>query len=107
MPRKVTNEAERQLYLTAGGKYTDADIRANGSLTASQKYRGFRSSHDMHPAAGDAICPITETKANAKCTWIVGGKSYAFCCPPCIDEFVKLAKEHPEEIHDPRDYAQK
>ena len=43
MPCKVTDEAERQLYLTAGGKFTAADIKANGSKTASQKYRGFHS----------------------------------------------------------------
>ena len=107
MPRKVTDEAERQLYLTAVGKFTPADIKANGSMTASQKYRGFRSSHDLHPAAGDLVCPITHTKANARCTWIVNGKKYAFCCPPCIDEFVKLAKEHPEQIQDPPDYVHK
>jgi YHS domain-containing protein len=107
MPRKVTDEAERQLYLTPGGKLTAADIQANGSQTASQKYRGFRSVHDMHPSAGDLICPVTQTKANSNCTWIVNGKQYQFCCPPCIDEFVKLAKEYPEQIREPRDYIQK
>lgn len=107
MPRKITSEAERQLYLTAGGKFTETDIKANGSMTASQKFRSFRSSHDMHPATGDLVCPITHTKANPKCTWIVDGKQYAFCCPPCIDEFVKLAKEHPEQLQDPKDYTQK
>jgi YHS domain-containing protein len=107
MPRKVTDDAERQLYLTAGGKLTEADIKANGSQTASQKYRGFHSVHDMHPQSGELICPVTQTKANPKCTWIVGGKQYQFCCPPCIDEFVKLAKEHPEQIREPQDYVQK
>jgi hypothetical protein len=107
MPRKVTDDAERQLYLTPGGKYTAADIKANGSMTASEKYRGFQSTHDMHPVVGDVICPITSTKANPKCTWIVNGKQYSFCCPPCIDEFVKLAKEHPDDVQDPRYYVQK
>jgi YHS domain-containing protein len=107
MPRKVTDDAERQLYLTAGGKYTTADIKANGSITASQKYRGFISTHDLHPKAGERICPITSTKANPKCTWTVGGKQYWFCCPPCIDEFVKLAKEQPDQIKDPLAYVQK
>jgi YHS domain-containing protein len=107
MPQKVTSEAERQLYLTPAGKLTAADIKANGSQTPSQKYAGFMSAHDMHPVAGDAICPVTRTKANAKCSWIIDGKKYTFCCPPCIDEFVKLAKEHPEQIQDPREYAQK
>jgi hypothetical protein len=106
MPQKVTDAAERELYLKPGGKYTEADIKSNGSTTASEKFRGFMSAHDMHPAKGATICPITNTKANPKCTWIVGGKQYAFCCPPCIDEFVKLAKEHPEQIRDPADYVQ-
>ena len=107
MPRKVTDEAERDLYLTPGGKYTAADIRANGSQTPSLKYHGFRSTHDLHPAAGEAICPITQTKANAACTWIIDGQRYRFCCPPCIDEFVKLAKEHPQRIKPPEEYVQK
>lgn len=106
MPTKVTDSAERELYLSPGGKYTEVDIKANGSMTASEKFRGFMSAHDMHPAKGAAICPITQTKANPKCTWIVGGKQYMFCCPPCIDEFVKLAKEHPEQVRDPADYVQ-
>ncbi|MEK6259606.1 MAG: hypothetical protein AABP62_13395 [Planctomycetota bacterium] len=105
MPTKVTNEAEKQLYLTAGGKYTPADIAANGSQTASQKYRGFKSEHDFSPKSGDRICPITRTKANPKCSWIVDSREYQFCCPPCIDEFVKRAKGQPDEIQAPDDYV--
>jgi hypothetical protein len=107
MPRKVTNEAEKQLYLTSGGRYTAADILANGSTTPSQKYRGFQSTHHLHAAPGDRICPITNTKANPKCTWIIDGKRHEFCCPPCIDEFVRSAKEHPESIKEPGAYVQK
>jgi hypothetical protein len=107
MPVKVTDQAERDLYLTAQGKLTADDIRANGSQTASQKYSSFRSTHDAHPAAGDAICPITGTKANPTCTWVIGGQKYLFCCPPCIDEFVKLAKQHPEKVRRAADYVQK
>ncbi len=106
MPAKVTDKAERELYLQAGGKYTDADIGANGGQTASEKYRGFRSAHDLHPQPGDTVCPITGTKANPKCAWIVGGQQYTFCCPPCIDEFVKLAKERPDEVLEPTRYVQ-
>jgi hypothetical protein len=106
MPQKVTDQAESDLYLKPGGKYTAADIKANGSTTASAKFRGFQSAHDRHPAKGDAICPITRSKANPKCTWIVGGKQYSFCCPPCVDEFVKLAKEHPGQIQDPATFVQ-
>jgi hypothetical protein len=93
MPQKTTDAEERALYLTPGGKYTAADIAANDNMTASQKFDGAKASHDLNPKPGDKICPITLTKANPKFTWIVGGKSYEFCCPPCIDEFVKLAKD--------------
>ena len=65
------------------------------------------SSHDRKPKAGDKICPITRTKANPNITWVVGGKTYEFCCPPCVDEFVKTAKEHPEEIKEPGSYVKK
>ena len=107
MPMKVSDEAERQLYLTAGGKYTEADIAANGKMTASQKFKGQMSAHNLRPQPGDKICPITTTKANPKFSWIVGGKSYEFCCPPCVDEFVKTAKLQPEEIMDPEEYVKK
>jgi hypothetical protein len=104
---KVSGQEEEQLYLTPGGKYTEADIKANGNMTASQKFKGVMSSHEMKPKSGDKICPITRTKANPNFTWIVGGKTYAFCCPPCIDEFVTTAKEHPEEIKEPGTYVKK
>lgn len=106
MPRKVTHDAERDLYLTPGGAYTAADIAANGSVTASQKYQGFRSNHDSHPQAGERICPISNTKASAACTWIIAGEEYQFCCPPCIDEFVARAKQHPQLIKPAEQYRQ-
>ena len=104
MPESLLAEAERKLYLTAGGKYTQADIKANGGVTATQKFRGVPSSHNMFPKEGDRICPVTKTKANPKFTWIVDGNSYEFCCPPCVDEFVTMAKERPEEMKVPDDY---
>ncbi|HEY7326310.1 MAG TPA: hypothetical protein VH592_01625 [Gemmataceae bacterium] len=104
---KVSGEEERQLYLTPGGMYTEADIKANGNMTASQKFKGVMSSHDRKPKTGEKICPITRTKANPTISWVVGGKTYEFCCPPCIDEFVKTAKEHPEEIKEPGSYVKK
>lgn len=104
---KVSGAEEQQLYLTPGGKYTEADIKANGNTTPSRKYKGAMASHDRKPKSGDKICPITRTKANPKFTWIVGGKTYEFCCPPCIDEFVKNAKETPEEIKEPGSYIKK
>ena len=107
MPAKVADEAERKLYLTPGGLYTQADIEANGNMTASQKFAGFQASHDLKPKTGDKICPVTLTKANAKCSWIVGGKEYEFCCPPCVDEFVALAKTKPDEVKEPEQYVKR
>ena len=106
MPDKVANDDERELYLTPGGAYTQADIEANGNMTASQKFVGFRASHDLHPKVGDKICPVTLTLANPECAWIIGGKTYEFCCPPCIDEFLALAKSEPEKVKEP-DYYKK
>jgi hypothetical protein len=98
MPDRVANDEESALYLTVGGKYTQEDIDANGRVTASTKFRGVKSLHDMSPKPGDRICPVTRTKANPKFTWIVDGQPYQFCCPPCVDEFVKTAKQSPDEI---------
>ncbi len=105
MPAKVADDAERELYLTPGGKYTEADIEANGRQTASQKFAGFKAAHDLSPQAGDKICPITLTKANPKCSWVIGGEVYEFCCPPCVDEFVRLAKTEPEKLKAPGEYV--
>jgi YHS domain-containing protein len=107
MPARPAEEEERRLYLTPGGKYTEADVKANGSVTASEKFTGLTSSHDMKPKTGDRICPVTRTKANPKFSWVVDGKTYEFCCPPCVDEFVKTAKEQPEEIQGPEQYLKK
>ncbi|MFO0809012.1 MAG: hypothetical protein U0746_10340 [Gemmataceae bacterium] len=107
MPGKVSNDEEKKLYLTSGGKYTLADIQANGNVVASVKFKGVQASHDLKPKPGDKICPITLTKANPKFSWVVGGKTYEFCCPPCVDEFVQLAKDKPEEIKEPEEYRKK
>lgn len=107
MPQSTSSQAARDLFLTPKGLYTAADIKANGSTTAAEKYRGFHSSHDFNPKPGDSICPVTHTKANPQCTWILGGKKYLFCCPPCIDEFVKLAREEPAKVKNPEDYVKR
>ncbi len=107
MPEKVADEAEEALYLTPSGKYTADDIEANGRMTVSQKFKGFKAAHDMHPKPGDKVCPITLTKANPKCAWVVGGKEYEFCCPPCVDEFVRMAKKEPEKIEEPSAYIKR
>jgi hypothetical protein len=107
MPAPVGGDEERKLYLTPGGMYTAADIKANGNQVASVKFKGIKATHDLKPKPGDRLCPISMTKANPKFTWIVGGKSYEFCCPPCVDEFVATAKENPDEIKDPEFYVKK
>lgn len=104
MPEKVVDSAEEELYLTASGSYTTADIVANGNQTASQRYKWFRAKHDFNPKSGDKICPITRTKANPACSWIIGGNEYYFCCPPCIDEFLMTAKSDASKIEPPSFY---
>lgn len=98
---------EENLFLTPGGKYTRMDIEANGSTTPSRKFQGFRANHDVRPKRGEKICPVTRTKANAGCTWVIDGGIYEFCCPPCIDEFVRRAKAQPEKIKAPEKYVKK
>ena len=107
MPPKVEDSAEKTLYLTAKGAYTDADIKANGSKTASDKYADFQSNHNLHPQPGDRLCPITKTRASNDCSWIIAGQTYHFCCPPCIDEFVKKARENPNELPEPESLIKK
>ena len=107
MPAKKGTDEEQALFLTAGGLYTAEDIKANGTTVPTVKYKGIRAQHDDNPKAGEKICPISKTKANPKFTWVIGGKSYEFCCIPCIEEFVVLAKEKPTEIKDPETYRKK
>ena len=107
MPNAVAASEEQQLYLTPGGKYTLDDIKANGNVTASQKFKGLVSNHNLMPAVGDKICPITTTKANPQFTWVIDGQPYEFCCPPCVDEFVKMGKEKPEELQPANSYVKK
>lgn len=101
---QADSDYEKTLFLTPGGMYTEEDIAANGNMTRSQKFQDFIPSHKADPEIGEFMCPISLKKANAECTWIIGGNAYQFCCPFCIDEFLSLAKEHPEEIKAPEAY---
>lgn len=107
MPPQVVSAEEQTLFRSSGGSYSPADIAANGDLLPSEKFSGFRAKHDNRPQTGDQLCPITRTKAHRECTWIVGGQTYEFCCPPCIAEFVRQAKENPESILPPQAYVKK
>jgi len=106
MPATLSGAEEQKLYFTPGEKYTQSDIDANGKLPAGAKFRGLMTKHDMAPMPGDFICPVTLTKANPKVEWQIDGKKYLFCCPPCVDEFVRMAKEEPDSLKAPGDYVQ-
>lgn len=99
--------SERELFLTPGGKYTAADIRANGGTSAFQKFAGYVPSHDADVKPGAPVCPISETRPDPKLTWVIGGQTYQFCCPPCIAEFVQKAKTDPASIKAPGAYVKK
>lgn len=107
MPAKKASDEERELFLTPGGIYTAADVKANGSIIPAEKFKGIRPAHDDNPKVGQKICPISKTVANPKFTWVVAAKTYEFCCIPCIEEFVVKAKERPTEILDPSAYIKK
>lgn len=108
MPKQESSEKMKKLYATAKGKYTEADIKANGpGKTATDRYGNEMTEHDDNPQPGDRICPITNTKANPKITWVVGGQTYQFCCSPCVNEFVKKAQEKPDQIKEPGHYVKR
>jgi YHS domain-containing protein len=100
-------QREKDLFLKPGGIYTQADIERNGSIVPSVKYRGVAFDHDDNLKPGDKICPVTVNKADEKCDWWVNGKQYLFCCPPCLEKFVRQAKESPEKIKEPSEYIKK
>jgi len=98
---------EQSLFFSESTLYTKADMKRNGPLTAAEKYKGIPSRHDFRPKAGELVCPITNTRANPKFTWYVNGKLYTFCCPPCIEEFIRIAKHEPDRIKSPEAYVKK
>lgn len=98
---------ERALFLTPGGLYTAADIKANGSTSVYQKFPAYVASHSARVKSGEPVCPISETRPDPKLTWIIGGKTYQFCCPPCVAEFVTRAKTAPRSIKAPAAYVKK
>jgi hypothetical protein len=98
---------ERELYLTPGGLYSEADIKANGNVVPSQKFTGISWPHDDELKTGDKVCPVTANKADERCYWIVNSRKYEFCCTPCLDKFVKWAKEKPDRIKEPTEYIHK
>ena len=98
---------EATLYAVPKGKYLAADVQTNGTVPASRKYRGERPAHDDRPAPGERVCPVSRARTDARFVWVIGGRKYHFCCPPCIDEFVATAKERPDEVQEPEFYQHK
>jgi hypothetical protein len=101
----VAKEQQR-LYLTPGGRYTEADINTTERQTAVKRYRGQRARRLVPAQKGERMCPVTRMKPDERFVWTVGGKVYQFCCPVCIDDFVNAAREMPESIKAPEEYVQ-
>ena len=91
MPKTGTATEEEEICLKPSGEYTLEDIKANGNVTPSQKFKGMVFSHEK-AKDGDVLCPVTNVKIDNRCKWVVGGKTYYFCCPPCISAFIKEKK---------------
>lgn len=107
MPAALSDDAAARIFLSAGGTYTQADIDANGRTTPARRYGGQMTRHDAHPKPGDRLCPISETRANPRFAWTIGGKVYTFCCPPCIEEYVRRARASKTPLPDPETYVKK
>ena len=102
---KPMSAADKALFLMPGGVYKKADIAANGNTSAYLKYASVVPVHDAKVNVGDSVCPISETKPNPALTWQINAKTYTFCCPPCIAEFVQKAKTDPKSIKAPEAYV--
>lgn len=104
---KAPKKSSSSLYLTPGGIYTAADVKANGNTTPDEKYKGKIFSHRKDLKPGDKICPVTDKKANAECAWIVQGQRYEFCCQPCLNDFIDWAHHDTKQIKDADKYVHK
>ena len=96
--RSAFRDEQRRILLAPGGRYQEADIRANGGRTTDERFSAATPIHDHTPKIGDRLCPVSGFKAEPTFAWAVGGQRYWFCCQPCIDDFVLLAKEQPERV---------
>jgi hypothetical protein len=103
--REEAFREEDRLYRTPGGWYTEADIDADGRTTPSEKFKEVQPVHDLSPAVGDRLCPVTGIKASPAFHWVVGGGKYLFCCVPCIDDFVTAAKRGGDRLKPPEAFV--
>lgn len=99
---KAKTAAVRKYYTQPGGIYTAADIKKNGT----EKLKDLGLEH-LDPKPGDKTCPVTGSKAHKEYTWVAQGQDYEFCCPPCLDTFLRWAHNNPEKIKNANDYVQK
>lgn len=104
---KKKSASLREYYLKPGGVYTAADIEANGNMPATEKLVGIVHKEQAALKSGDKICPISKKKAQPECSWVVQGQKYEFCCPPCVDRFVRYAHDEPGKIKDASAYVHK
>lgn len=90
--------ARRRLYTKPGGKYTQADIVANGGTPPAPELNDHEIAHVLAPRGKGWVCPVASAKSVPGYTWVLDGQEYRFCCLPCIDEFVRRAKASPDDI---------
>ncbi len=98
---------EQDLFLVPSGKYTEADILANGRQTPEQKYKDLSTKEGARPGIGDKLCPISSAKVHPMCTWVINGKTYYFCSASCIAELVTIAKRTPNLLKEPEAYIKR
>ena len=101
--KKKTVSTE-DLYRTPGGIYTAADIKANGDVPPKVKFKGIAHREEALKV-GDKMYPISKEKASSEVTWVIAGERYEFCCPPCVERFLKLAHNEPEKVKKPAEYV--
>lgn len=97
----------RRLYLTPGGKYGAADVKANGDTTAAEKFAGHEAMHDLAPREEGWVCPVAAARSEPGVVWVIDGRNYRFCCSPCVDEFVRRARERPDQVEPPEAYRKR
>ncbi|MBI2806266.1 MAG: hypothetical protein HYX68_14905 [Planctomycetes bacterium] len=105
--KKRAAEIERALVLASKGKYTQADVEAAEKQLPSEKYLGIIVVHDLRAKTGDSLCPVTRAKTDPRIRWQVNGRTYQFCCPPCIVEFVGAAQASSKTMVAPEDLVKK
>ena len=83
-----------------------ASVRVSVSAQDQQdRVRGMAGVYEMSNADRDKICPVTKNKAEAECAWVVQGQRYEFCCPPCLDKFMRWAHNEPEKVKNANEYV--